>query len=217
MSKNTSNPDFETNRIRGPLNSWLFKVLYGYLDYLFGNSKRTLFKDHPDIVVEIGPGAGANMRYLRKGTRLIAIEPNVHMHNNLKKSARKYGVNLEIRTVKGESIDLEDNSCDFVLSTLVLCTVGDPEQCIQQIKRVLRPSGTFVFIEHVKARDKSFLALFQRLVHKPWHWFFEGCHTNRDTKALLESSGFSHLDIISYNLYSPFIPIIPQIRGKAIK
>ena len=217
MNPNKLDTDFEINPIRGPLNSWIFKVLSGYLDHLFGKSKRTLFKDHPDTVVEIGPGAGANMRYLRKGTHLIAIEPNVHMHNNLRKTAKKYGVILDIRTIKGESIDLEDDSCDFVLSTLVLCTVSDPEQCIRQIKRILRPSGTFVFIEHVKARDNSLLAIFQKLVHKPWHWFFEGCHTNRDTRLLLESSGFSRLDLISYNLYSPFIPIIPQIRGKAIK
>ncbi|MDC6363637.1 MULTISPECIES: class I SAM-dependent methyltransferase [Flavobacteriaceae] len=209
--------NFEINRIRGPLNSWLFHILSGYLDHLFGASKRVLFKDHPDTVVEIGPGAGANMRYLRKGTRLMAIEPNVYMHNNLRKTAKKYGVNLDIRTLKGESIDLEDNSCDFVISTLVLCTVKDPEQCVQQIKRILKPSGSFVFIEHVKARDNSFLAIFQKIVHKPWHWFFEGCHTNRDTRSLLESSGFSSLDLISYKLYSPFIPIIPQIRGKAIK
>ncbi|MFC4219751.1 class I SAM-dependent methyltransferase [Flagellimonas marina] len=217
MSTTKQDTDYKTNRIRGPLNSWMFKVLSGYLDHLFGKSKRTLFKDHPDTVVEIGPGAGANMRYLRKGTRLIAIEPNVHMHNNLKKAAKKYGINLDIRTIKGESIDLEDNSCDFVVSTLVLCTVSDPEQCLQQVKRILKPSGTFVFIEHVKARDNSFLSLFQKLVHRPWHWFFEGCHTNRDTQSVLESSGFSSLELIPYNLYSPFIPIIPQIRGRAIK
>jgi len=211
------NSNFKINKIRGPINSWVFKVLSGYLDYLFGKSKRTLFKDHPDTVVEIGPGAGANMRYLRNGTKLIAIEPNIHMHKNLKKSALKYGINLEIKAITGEAIDLPDNSSDFVISTLVLCTVDNPEQCVNQIKRILKPSGKFVFIEHVKGRDNSMLALFQKLVHKPWHWFFEGCHTNRDTKSLLEMSGFSALEIEAYKSYSPFIPIIPQIKGVAIK
>ena len=208
---------FKNNSIRGPLNAWLFKTLSDYIDFLFGKTKTALFKDHPETVIEIGPGTGTNMRYLRKGTKLIAIEPNIHMHNDLKNNAKKYEVDLEIKSLLGESIDLPDNSCDFVISTLVLCTVKNPVQCINQIKRILKPSGRFVFIEHVKAKENTILAFIQSIIHKPWHWFFEGCHTNRDTKSLLESSGFSSLELERYNLYSPFIPITPQIRGSAVK
>lgn len=208
---------FKNNAILGPINSWMFKVLSGYIDYLFGKSKRELFKGHPQTVVEIGSGAGANMRYLEKGTKLIAIEPNIHMHANLKKSAEKYGIQLEIKALMGEFIDLPDNSCDFVVVTLVLCSVEHPVKCVNQIKRILKPSGVFVFIEHVKAKEKSILAFIQNLVHKPWHWFFEGCHTNRDTRLLLESAGFNSLVLEEYSLFSPFIPIIPQIRGRAMK
>ena len=208
---------FKINSIRGPVNSCLFSVLSGYMDRLFGKSKRNLFKDHPRTVVEIGPGAGANMRYLQKGTTLIAIEPNIHMHANLKKSAERYGVKLQIKALVGEAINLPDNSCDFVVATLVLCTVNDPLLCIKQIKRILKPSGVFMFIEHVQAKEGSLLAFLQNLIHKPWHWFFEGCHTNRDTRSFLASSGFTSLQIEDYNLHSPFIPIIPQIQGRAIK
>lgn len=211
------NYDFKSNKIRGPINSWIFRNLDCYMNILFKKQKKALFENHPDIVVEIGSGAGANMRYLRQGTKLIAIEPNIHMHSNLSKSALKYGINLEIRTLTGESIDLPDNSCDFVISTLVLCTVDDPLQCVNQIKRILKPSGVFVFIEHVKAKEGSVLAGIQNLLHKPWHWFFEGCHTNRNINSVLKSIGFSTLKVEEYNLYSPFIPIIPQISGRAIK
>ncbi len=211
------NSEFGNNAIRGPINAFIFNALSGYMNRMFGASKRRLFKNHPETVVEIGTGAGANMRYLRRGTKLIAIEPNIYMHENLKKSANQYEINIEIKTLTGESIDLPDNSCDFVVSTLVLCSVNKPEQCIAQIKRILKPSGSFIFIEHVKANEKSLLSLIQNVMHKPWHWFFEGCHTNRDTKQLLELAGFSKLELTSYNLYSPFLPIIPQIRGRAIK
>ncbi len=209
--------NFKNNAVRGPINSWFFYIISGYMNILWGKSKRRLFQNHPDTVVEIGPGAGANMRYLKKGTKLIAIEPNIHMHANLRKSAKKYGVDLIIKSVTGETIDLPDNSCDFVMSTLVLCTVENPLRCVNQIKRILKPAGEFVFIEHVNARENSILGFIQNLIHKPWHWFFEGCHTNRDTASLLEKSGFSTLELERYNLYSPFVPIIPQIRGKAIK
>ncbi len=211
----TSN--YKNNAIRGPINALIFNILSGYMDWIFGASKAQLFKDHPDTVVEIGSGAGANMRYLRQGSTLIAIEPNVHMHGNLKKSAKKYGILLEIKTTTGESIDLPKESCDFVVSTLVLCTVGDPIKCIEEVKKILKPGGSFVFIEHVRAKNKSVLRAIQNLLHKPWHWFFEGCHTNRDIKRLLAQGGFSRLELEEYNLVSPFIPIIPQIRGRAIK
>ena len=157
------------------------------------------------------------MRYFRKGTRLIAIEPSIQMHVNLKKAAIKYGIDLEIRTVIGEAIDLPDNFCEFVVSTLVLCSVDDPGQCVQQIRRILKPLGKFAFIEHVSAKRNSVLFLIQWLVHRPWHWFFEGCHTNHDTKKVIQSVGFTSVYIEEYKLYSPFIPIMPQIRGIAVK
>lgn len=209
--------EFKNNSILGPINSWFFYIISGYMNILWGKSKKKLFQNHPDTVVEIGPGAGANMRYYRRGSRLIAIEPNVHMHCNLKKSAKKYGIQLELKSLMGEQIDLPDNSCDFVVSTLVLCTVQHPEKCVEQIRRILKPSGAFVFIEHVKAKENTMLVYIQELIHKPWHWFFEGCNTNRDTQAILELADFSDLFLERYNSYSPFIPIIPQIRGRAIK
>jgi len=206
---------FETNSIRGPINSWMFRLLEGYMNWTYGKSKRILFDKHPDTVVEIGSGAGANMRYLRKGTKLIAIEPNTHMHKNLSKKAQKYDIDIEIRSIAGETIDLPDNSCQFVVSTLVLCTVDNPRACMEQILRILEPGGTFVFVEHVKAKEGTILAAIQNFMHRPWHWFFEGCNTNRDTTTLLEQSGFSSLEIEKFNSYSPFIPVIPQIRGRA--
>ena len=208
---------FDNNSIRGPINSWFFHTISGYMNVLWGRSKKELFQDHPETVVEIGPGAGANMRYLKKGTNLIAIEPNIHMHSNLRKTAKKYGINLDIKSIKGEAIDLPDNSVDFVMSTLVLCTVSNPSECLDQIRRILKPNGEFVFIEHVRARENSILGFIQNVVHRPWHWFFEGCHTNRDTATFLQSAGFSRVTMDRYNHYSPFVPIIPQIRGRAIK
>ena len=208
---------FKNNSIRGPINSCLLRIMSAYMHYKFGDVKNAMFKDHPEMVVEIGSGTGENMRYLRKGTHLIAIEPNVHMHESLTKTAEKYGINLEIRSLIGEAIDLDDESCEFVMSTLVLCTVKDLEECLKQVRRVLKPSGKFVFIEHVRAKENSFLSYIQNILHKPWHWCFEGCHTNRDIQPFIESAGFSSLEIENYNLYSAIVPIIPQIRGVAIK
>ena len=111
--------------------------LYG-LDFL-KNRKENYFKNHPKTVIEKGSGSGANMQYFKKGTKPIAIEPNIHMHANLQKSADRYGIILEIKALIRESINSRDSSYDFVMFTLVLSTVENPIQCINQIKRILKP------------------------------------------------------------------------------
>ncbi|MTI38964.1 class I SAM-dependent methyltransferase [Fulvivirga lutimaris] len=211
------NNKYKLNFIRGPINALFFRTLDNYMHSLFGASKKALFSDHPDTLVEIGPGTGANMRYLRRGTKLIAIEPNVHMHASLIKSAKKHNIHLEIISDVGEDINLPESAYQMVICTLVLCTVSNPEKCISEIKRILKPSGKFIFIEHVTAKDSRILAALQKAIHKPWHWFFEGCNLSRDTKSILEASGFSKVGIEEYNLKSPFIPIMPQIKGYATK
>lgn len=166
--------EFRNNAIRGPINSWILFITANIFDWLLGNSKTLLFQNHQDLIVEIRSGAGANMRYFRKKTHLIAIEPNIHMHSNLIKSAKKYGIHLEIKSLVGEAIDLPDNSCEFVVGTFVLCCVNDMQQCLQEIKRILKPSGKFVFIEHVKAREGTILSWIQNMVHRPCIGYLKG-------------------------------------------
>ncbi|MDE0801680.1 MAG: class I SAM-dependent methyltransferase, partial [Acidimicrobiales bacterium] len=93
-------------------------------------------------VVEIGPGAGPNMRYYAPGTSVIAVEPNPNMHAPLRASAAEHGVDLEIRTVQGERIDVDDASVDGVVGTLVLCGVDDPAAVVAEVRRILKPGGT---------------------------------------------------------------------------
>ena len=94
----------------------------GYINWHMHRRKAKAFADLPPTVVELGAGVGANMRYLPVGARLIAIEPNPYMHARLRRAARRRGVDLEIRSVVGERIDLPDASADAVISSLVLCT-----------------------------------------------------------------------------------------------
>jgi hypothetical protein len=85
-----------THPIRGRFNAGLFTALDGYNNWLTRERKRQAFADLPQTVVEVGPGVGANFRYLRPGTRLIAIEPNPHMHRRLQRRAARNGTELEI-------------------------------------------------------------------------------------------------------------------------
>jgi len=212
----TESNEFEVHPIRGRFNSAFFAALDGYINWLVREEKRSVFSDLPNEVVEVGPGVGANFRYLPPGTRLVAIEPNKMMHARLRDRALKRGVDIDIRGVVGESIDLPDGSTDAVISSLLLCTVDDPQQVVREIKRVLRPGGRYAFLEHVAAPPGSVLRAVQRAVARPWAWTFEGCSVERDLAAVIRSGGFTSVEIESYRLRSPFIPANSQITGAAI-
>jgi SAM-dependent methyltransferase len=206
-----------SNPFRGRLNAALFRGIDSYVHLLLGSTKRALFADLPETVLEIGPGTGANLRYYRPGTRLIGVEPNPHMHGALTRAARRRGITLDLRAEGAESIGVPDASVDAVVSTLVLCTVPDAAAAVREIARVLRPGGRFCFVEHVRAGEHTGYHVLQRAVATPWGWFFEGCDVLRDTERVLADGGFADLTVDRYRLRSVFVPVNPQIAGVAIR
>lgn len=199
--------------VRSRLNAWFFDVMSGYMHARYAALKSRLFADLPETIVEIGAGSGANFRYLRPGTRVIAIEPNPFAHASLERTAREHGVELTICGGGAEGIDLPDASVDAVVCSLVLCTVDEPDAVLQEIRRVLRPGGRFVCIEHVAAPAGSWIGRLQRWVLRPWRWIFEGCHTHRDTAAALVSAGFADVRIERFEMPTLFLPVRPQLAA----
>jgi SAM-dependent methyltransferase len=207
--------DFRPHPVRGPFNATFFWLTGGLFDRLLGPHKRRLLVDLPPTVVELGSGVGANLRYLAPGSTLVAVEPNPAMHRRLRRAARRRGVDLEVHAVPAERTELPDASADAVISSLVLCSVSDPEQVLAEVRRVLRPGGRFVFVEHVAAPAGTPLRRLQRLVRRPWAWCFEGCSCERDLASLVRAAGFDDVDLESYRLRSPFLPFNTQIAGVA--
>lgn len=204
------------NPVRGRLNAWFFAALDGYMHRKYAGIKSPLLDQVPPVMVELGPGSGANFRYLPRGTRLVAIEPNLHMHPMLRRRAERFGIELDLRELAGENLDLPSASVDFVFSSLVLCSVDDPAQVIAEVRRVLRPGGRFACIEHVAAPAGSSMHGLQRLIKRPWRWAFEGCDLCRDTGATLQLSGFSQVDVRPFVLPTIFMPIRHQITAVCI-
>jgi ubiquinone/menaquinone biosynthesis C-methylase UbiE len=202
-----------SNPVRGRINAVFFDLMDGYMHWKYGELKRQLFSELPPVIVELGAGAGANFRYLPSGARVIAVEPNPYMHPRLVRSARRWGIDLEIRGLSAEGLDLPDDCVDAVLCSLVLCTVEDPDLALREVRRILRPGGRFICIEHVAAPSTSAVGRLQRWVFRPWRWFFEGCHTHRDTASALRRAGFSTTDIRPFTWRSAFVPVRPQIAA----
>ena len=206
---------FRPHAVRGPFNATFFWLTGGLFDRLLGPQKRRLLVDLPGTVVELGSGVGANLRYLEPGTTLVAVEPNPAMHARLRRAARRRGVALDLHPVPAERTGLPDASADAVISSLVLCSVTDPAQVLAEVRRVLRPGGRFVFVEHVGAPPGTPLRRLQHWVRRPWGWCFEGCSCERDLGAAVRAAGFEHVAVEAYRLRSPFLPFNPQIAGVA--
>jgi ubiquinone/menaquinone biosynthesis C-methylase UbiE len=212
-----SNQPPPINPIRGRINAVFFAVMDWYMHWKYGETKRRLFAGLPKTVVELGAGTGANFRYLPRGTKVVAVEPNHYMHANLKRSAERWGIELEIHGDGAERLALEDSSIGAVICSLVLCTVGSPVHVLSEIRRVLASDGRFLCIEHVAAPEDTLVGRIQRWVFRPWKWFFEGCHTHRNTAAALEAAGFSRVEVDSFTLDSAFVPVRPHIAAVCAK
>jgi ubiquinone/menaquinone biosynthesis C-methylase UbiE len=203
--------------VRDRINAWLLHALDEYAHRKYRLVKREQFGGLPRTILEIGAGDGANFRYLAPGTRVIALEPNVRMHAYLHEAGRRHHVTVDVRAGVAERIPLPDASVEAVISSLVLCTVADPERALAEVRRVLRPGGRFWCVEHVAAPGGTFVARIQRWLHRPWRWLFEGCETQRDTARLLREAGFASVEITPFTLRTAFVPIRPQIAAVALR
>jgi len=204
--------------INARIHAWLLDRLDATMHRLYGRRKQTLFAECcGDVVLEIGAGAGANLRYYPPSTNLIAVEPNPAMHARLRKRAAAAGVDVEIRGLPGEALDLSEAAVDTVVLTLVLCSVSDPAQVVREIRRVLKPGGKCLFVEHVAAPAGSPMRGVQRLLRRPHRWCFDGCCTDRETAATLVGAGFRDLTWESFSVRSPLPYVAPHIAGIAVK
>jgi ubiquinone/menaquinone biosynthesis C-methylase UbiE len=142
-------------------------------------------------VVEIGAGTGLNVaHYPDEITELVLTEPDAAMRRRLARRLQREGRVARIVDAPAERLPLADASVDTVVSTLVLCTVNDPERTLGEIARVLRPDGQLLFVEHVRASSR-FLAACQDYLLQPWRRFAGGCHCNRATAELMRACGFA--------------------------
>lgn len=111
-------------------------------------------------------------------------------------------LNIEFVDLPGERLPLEDSTIDTVVSTLTLCTIPGISQAIHGLKRVLRPEGRFIFVEHGLSPDAD-VSQWQRRTEPLFQWAFEGCHVTRDIPTLITDGGFQ-IEQIETAYLAPF-------------
>jgi ubiquinone/menaquinone biosynthesis C-methylase UbiE len=165
-------------------------------------------------VVEIGSGTGLNVTlYTGAVDELVLTEPEPAMRRKLERRLQRNGLAAQILDAPAQRLPLADASVDTVVSTLVLCTVDDPESTLREIARVLRPCGQLLFIEHVRATSR-FVAACQDKLLVAWRGFAGGCVCNRSTVDLMRACGFT-VDAIADVWHGMPTIVHPLVVGRA--
>jgi ubiquinone/menaquinone biosynthesis C-methylase UbiE len=140
-------------------------------------------------VLEIGAGTGANLPHYNGNVEsLVVTEPEPPMLRRLQRAAREQVPHAQVLRAPAEDLPFEDDSFDTIVSTLVLCGVDDQPRALREARRVLRPGGRLLFLEHVRADDPA-LAKFQDRMN--WlNRLVVGCDCNRPTLATIERERF---------------------------
>jgi SAM-dependent methyltransferase len=129
-------------------------------------------------------------------------------------SRAKHGAEIQVIEAPAEELPVESDSFDCVVSTLVLCTVEAPDRVAAEIRRVLRPGGRLLCLEHVRSPDSERLARWQDRLERPWGWVAAGCHPNRDSRATLRAAGFD-VGALGRDTLPKTPPIVrPLVRGE---
>ena len=183
-----------------------------------GQRRERLLAGLTGRVLDVGAGTGANLRHLRHAVGVVVAEPDDAMRARLAIRCREdrepAGVPVEVVAATAESLPYDDGTFDAVVFTLVLCTVAEPARALAEARRVLRPSGQLVVLEHV--RGGPGLTRWQDRIDPLWSRLMAGCHPNRDTQLAIAQAGFTFEHVECFQPMPGWIPTSPMLEAVAI-
>ena len=141
-------------------------------------------------VLEIGIGSGLNLGFYSSEVRHVrGVDPSAELQQMARKRVVEHGANVEfLQQSAEEALPLPDESIDTVVMTWTLCSIPDPLKALHQIRRVLKPTGKLIFIEHGRSPDLG-VAAWQDRLNPVWKRIGGGCNLNRKIDALLSTAG----------------------------
>ncbi len=179
------------------------KLFAKFYDLFMNGFEKGLVKNRQELVsglkgrvLEVGSGTGVNFEFYNEDAQVVAIEPSTPMIRVSKaKQCHCQSIDFLNISITDEVLfeHLEEQSFDFIISTLVLCTVNNPKQAILNYKKLLKPNGKLVVLEHIHSSKKTHKRL-QNFANPFWNVFSEGCNLNRNTDKLLLKGGFKSLE-----------------------
>jgi len=140
-------------------------------------------------ILEIGVGTGKNLPHYNTKANVTGIDLSPKMLEKAKEKLKKLNKKFNLLQMDAQNLKFKDNSFDYVVGSFVLCSIPDPIKALKEIKRVSKPKGKIIFIEHVLSKHKL-IALWEQ-IHNPITSRLFGFNVNRDTKKNILSSGIN--------------------------
>ena len=187
-----------------------FLKLSPTMDARGGDAHRAeLFRAITGTVVEVGAGTGTTFQHYGSAVESVhAVEPDAELRAIAEAAALTAAVPITVSDGTAEALPLATNTCDWVVCSLVLCTVPDQRAALAEFIRVLKPGGRLAFYEHVRSTNRVVAAI-EDVLTPAWAAIAGGCRPNRDTLAAIEAAGFE-VDVVARFGFSPH-PISPQV------
>jgi ubiquinone/menaquinone biosynthesis C-methylase UbiE len=190
------------------------RVIFPHLcDFLLGRPpvarhRRELLASASGHVLEIGFGTGLNLpHYPAQVHKITAIEPNSGMSHLARRRIRQARIPVEQCALRGEQLPFEADTFDCVVSTFTLCSIDEVERALDEVYRVLRPGGEFLFLEHGLSPDPG-VRKWQRRLNWLEKRLADGCRLDRDIQQLVTSRPFS-----SIRLSTGYLEEAPRTHG----
>ena len=156
--------------------------------FLFRKWRRAVLSDLHGSVLEVGTGTGKNLEYYPKDCKVTAIDISPKMLEHAKK--RMAGMdNISLQVMDAELLAFADNSFDYVITTFVLCSIPNPVAALREMRRVCKPDGLVINLEHMRSSNR--MLTFLENVLNPISVFFMGVNLNRKTVENIKKAGLS--------------------------
>lgn len=199
---------------------WEREVVPRAVDLLLGAGevrkvRATVCEGLEGDVLEIGFGSGLNVdQYPSTVERVLGVEPSdVAWHLAERKHLRAGGPPVLRAGLDGQALELDERSVDSALSTFTLCTIPQVDVALSEVHRVLRPGGSFHFLEHGLSPDPG-IARWQHRLTPLQKWAFAGCHLDRPIADLVRASGLVVEELEQFYLPAP-VPV-PLAASKVV-
>ena len=207
-----------------PRSSWYGRHIAPYVVHVgcsaqaFSTMRQRMVPLAKGVVVEVGFGSGLNLPYYDavKVTRLVGVDPDATMLALARRRSGTVPFALECLQAYGESLPLPDGCADTVVLAYVLCTVLDPQAALAEVRRILKPGGRLVFLEHGQAEPGWHRGL-QEGLNRVWGVLAGGCKLNRDPVGLVRGVGFEVGEARQERFPARFWPLGSHHCGVALR
>ena len=192
---------------------WLASMLDWTMRPLYP-ARRLVVPEARGRVLEVGVGTGLNFGLYRDVESLAGVDPDPHMLARARPRAAALPFPAELHQTGAEDLPFADAHFDTAVVTFTLCTIPDPPAALAEVRRVLKPAGRLLFVEHTRS-IQPIVSRVQRALTPLWKRIGGGCHLDRAATDLLGDAGFEVRETTA--VWGERWTLLPVYRGVAVR